>query len=152
MVDEDLRANPRLVSDLVFSPHPVLVEGDRDLAAFQQEPRIHQQVVQSASLRGVQSEVSPRVIVPAQTGRWRRRPRRSLHGSRPRRSGSRGLLRVDQEVGEGLMVHAKRAIRCRAVQELPGRARHPRMAVRVIDSSPSRPATKLSCSVVRPSS
>jgi hypothetical protein len=34
-VDEDLRANPRLVPDLVFSPYPVLVEGDRDLAAFQ---------------------------------------------------------------------------------------------------------------------
>ena len=34
------------------------------------------------------------------------------------------LLRVDQEVGEGLVVHPKRAIGGRAVQELPGRARH----------------------------
>ena len=34
-VDEDLWRNPQLVSDLLFSPHPVLIEGDRDLAAFQ---------------------------------------------------------------------------------------------------------------------
>ena len=34
-VDEDLWYNPHLVSDLLFSPHPVLIEGERDLAAFQ---------------------------------------------------------------------------------------------------------------------
>jgi hypothetical protein len=38
-VDEDLRYNPQLVSDLLFSPHPVLIEGDRDLAAFQSAAR-----------------------------------------------------------------------------------------------------------------
>jgi DNA polymerase III delta prime subunit len=38
-VDEDLWRNPQLVSDLLFSPHPVLIEGDRDLAAFQSAAR-----------------------------------------------------------------------------------------------------------------
>jgi hypothetical protein len=38
-VDEDLRYNPQLVSDLLFSPHPVLLEGDRDLAACQSAAR-----------------------------------------------------------------------------------------------------------------
>ena len=38
-VDEDLGYNPQIVSDLVFSPHPVLIEGDRDLAAFQSAAR-----------------------------------------------------------------------------------------------------------------
>lgn len=39
VVDEDLWRNPQLVSDLLFSPHPVLIEGDRDLAAFQSASR-----------------------------------------------------------------------------------------------------------------
>ena len=38
-VDQDLWYNPQLVSDLLFSPHPVLIEGDRDLAAFQSAAR-----------------------------------------------------------------------------------------------------------------
>lgn len=33
-VTASLRRNPQLVSDLVFSPRPVLVEGDHDVAAF----------------------------------------------------------------------------------------------------------------------
>lgn len=33
-VTASLRKNPQLVSDLVFSPRPVLVEGDHDIAAF----------------------------------------------------------------------------------------------------------------------
>jgi hypothetical protein len=38
-VDEDLGYNLQLVSNLVFSSHPVLIEGDRDSAAFQSAAR-----------------------------------------------------------------------------------------------------------------
>ena len=90
----------------------------------EQKPRILEQVVQLASLAGVQREVSPCVTVPAQRvgGGVGRDDRFMGLGRVDQEVGV--LLRVDQEVGEGLVVHAKRAIRGRAVQELPGRARH----------------------------
>lgn len=53
-VDEDLGYNPQLVSDLVFSSHPVLIEGDRDLAAFQSATRrigTHSSVSQTDFIR-----------------------------------------------------------------------------------------------------
>ena len=90
----------------------------------EQKPRILEQVVQLASLAGVQREVSPRVTVPAQRigGGVGRDDRLMGLGRVDQEVGV--LLWVDQEVGEGLVVDAKRAIRGRAVQELPGRARH----------------------------
>ena len=89
-----------------------------------QKPRILQQVVQPTNLRGVQREVSPRVIVPAQR----------VGGGVGLDDRAMGLGRVDQEVGvllwvyeevgEGLVVHAKRAVRDGAIQELPRGSRH----------------------------
>src|ERR1017187_2681030 len=53
-VDRDLGFNPQLVSDLVFSPDPVLIEGDQDLAAFQSAARrigTHSSVSQTDFIR-----------------------------------------------------------------------------------------------------
>ena len=77
----------------------------------EQEPRILEQVVQLANLAGVQREVSPCVSVPAQRvgGGVGRDDRFMGLGRVDQEVGV--LLRVDQEVGEGLVVHAKRAIR-----------------------------------------
>ena len=53
-VDEDLGYNPQLVSDLVFSSRPVLIEGERDLAAFQSAARrigTHSSVSQTDFIR-----------------------------------------------------------------------------------------------------
>ena len=90
----------------------------------EQKPRILEQVVQLAGLGGVQREVSPCVTVPAQRvgGGVGRDDRVMGLGRVDQEVGV--LLRVDQEVREGLVVHAKRAIGGRAVQELAGRARH----------------------------
>ena len=90
----------------------------------EQEPRILEQVVQLASLAGVQREVSPCVTVPAQRvgGGVGRDDRLMGLGRVDQEVGV--LLRVDQEVGERLVIHPKRAIRGRTIQELPGRARH----------------------------
>jgi len=90
----------------------------------EQKPCILQQVVQLASLAGVQREVSPCVTVPAQRvgGGVGRDDRLVGLGRVDQEAGV--LLRVDQEVGEGLVVYAERAIGGGAVQELPDRARH----------------------------
>ena len=90
---------------------------------------------------------------PSSTGRWRRRPRRSLHGSRPRRSGSRGFA-------PGRPGSRRRTGGTRETGH-PGRGRPGTAGPcasppgwRYGSSAPrsSRPATNLSCSVVRPSS